>query len=126
MFKMVEQRKVWWPVVWDAPVDFGKTQSVKIEMRFVLIGPDDAEAIVQAALALDNEEGSDRPMSDRKAEALKDLIDDWKGVGDDEGNAVAFDADALARFFRMPGTFMPVLNSYVACANGKPEARRKN
>jgi hypothetical protein len=126
MFKMVEQRKVWWPVTWDCPMDGGKVQKTQIQMRFVLINPDDAQELINQAQELDSEGQSGRAPSERKAELLLSLIDDWKGVGDEDGNAVDFSADALARFFRMPNTFMPVLNAFARCMSGAPEERRKN
>ena len=126
MFQMVEQRKVWWPVTWDAPIDGGRTMPVKIEMRFILLSPDDAEAIVQTAMALDEESDDGRPQSVRKAEGLLPLIDDWRGVGDEDKQPVDFNIESLGQFFRLPGTFMPVVNAFAACMNGKVEARRKN
>jgi hypothetical protein len=126
MFKMVEQRKVWWPVTWDCPIDNGKTEKAQISMRFILINPDDAQSLIDQAQALDSDDQTGRPASERKAELLMALVDDWKGVGDEEGNLVDFNADALARFFRMPNTFMPVINAFARCMNGAPEERRKN
>lgn len=126
MFKMVEHRKVWWPVTWDCPVDGGKTQKAQIKMRFILMNTDNAAQLIRQAEALDEEDASALHPSDRKAQLLAQMIDDWEGVGNEEGEKVDFDVDALARFFRLPGTFLPVVESYVRCMNGEPEARRKN
>jgi hypothetical protein len=126
MFKMVEQRKVWWPVTWDCPVDGGKVSKTQIQMQFILINPDDAQSLIDRAQSLDEDEAGSKPASERKAELLLELIADWKGVGDEEGQAVEFNRDALARFFRMPGTFIPVITAFARCMNGEPEERRKN
>jgi hypothetical protein len=126
MFKMVEQRKVWWPVTWDCPIDGGKTEKAQISMRFILINPDDGQKLIDQAQDLDGEDEAGRPASERKAELLAELIDDWKGVGDEGGAAVDFSKDALARFFRLPNTFMASINAFGRCMNAAPEERRKN
>ncbi len=125
MFKIVEERKVWWPVEWLAPVDGGKVASVKIEMQFVLVSTDDYQRIAQDAGTLE-ETDSSLSLSQRKADILMHLIADWKSVGDEDGKAIEFSNASLSRFFGMPGTFLAVLEAYGRCINGIAEHRRKN
>jgi hypothetical protein len=129
VFILVEDRKIWWPVVWNAPVDGGKSAEAKFDMQFVLIDTDRYDELEVRAREMDDLTADDlkaQGLSERKAELLSPLIADWKGILNPDKTAIEYSVDALARLFRQPRTFRAVLDAYSRCAAGEAETRRKN
>ena len=122
---MVPNRKVWWPVIWQSPVDNGKVVEAKVSMQFVLKGTDELPDLIARANAIDDAEDS-RPASARKAALMAELISDWRDIGDEAKKPIPYSEDALAEFFGLPATFMATINAYGACLAGEPVVREKN
>jgi hypothetical protein len=129
MFILVEDRKVWWPVAWNAPVDGGKSAEAKFDMQFVLIDTDRYDELETRARDVDDLTPEDlkiQGLAERKAELLSPLIADWKGVANPDKTPIEYSVEALARLLRQPRTFRAVLDAYSRCASGEAETRRKN
>ncbi len=125
MFKIVTHRKVWWPVSFDVALDNGRTQVAKFDMRFIILGVDDAKGIERDAAAIDSaDEG--RPLSQQKAEMLLKIADDWKDVADEDGTKLDFSVESLAKLANVSGMFEAVIAAYAGCLRGRVENRRKN
>lgn len=133
MFVIVKERKVWWPVAWNVPLDGGKFKEIKIDMQFMLLGTDDGLSLTQDAAAIDTDDDPEgRPLSLRKADFLLRFVCDWKGLGqpsdDDPKRNVPLDfsRDALAMLMNMPATFQAVIEAYQNCLAGRTAIRAKN
>jgi hypothetical protein len=130
MFKLVKERRAWWPVKWMVPAeDGGKGKEVSIELQFRIKSVDELIGVLRAAETLGNEPdilGDATSMSVAMARAFSPMIADWRGVGDEDGQALAFSQDGLETLFNMPGVFDAALRAYKSCVTGTPETRLKN
>jgi hypothetical protein len=92
-FIITKGATTWWPVKWNVPVDGGGVVEVGFEMRFKRIGIAEFQALLAEAQA-----GVD-------ADFLTKVATDWRGITDDAGRAVPFDAEGRAAMLDVP--FVP-------------------
>lgn len=123
MFKVVKERLVWWPVVWDVPVDGGKVEQAEIKVRFRLIDLSQLGAITAEIDALDR---SDEKVVDRQCRVVMQLATDWEGVVDASDTAMPFSEENVRALMSIPALFGAFIQSYRGCVAGLPETRAKN
>lgn len=147
MFKIVEKRRTWWPVIFWGVKENGKPVENKIEMQFEILPEDDHLQLLLDAKDImvwiekepqdeggeaEAEPDADAPVSLSQAEArfAMRFAHDWKHVceddGSDDGKPLEFNEANLAKFFNLPNTFRATLEAYRKCREGAPEKRRGN
>lgn len=125
MYRIVKERRAWWPVVWDAAAeDGGGVVENRIELRFRVLKVDDAAPLLERAAQL--EVRADLLPSAAMAELVAELADDWRGVGGENGEALPWSTDNLQQLVNDPGVFDATMRAYRKCLAGQPEARAGN
>ncbi len=132
MFKLVEERLTWQPVIFHGWTDDGKRIDNQIEVQFALLSTDANLKLMQEAGELTVAEAADdeaeqRSLSQVMAAFGVKIVRDWRLVAEANGDPVKFSEEGLARLFNLaPGSFEATLRAYRdACAGGK-DAREKN
>lgn len=129
MFKIVKERRVWWPVIVKAPADGGKTDKHQFRMHFIVRNLDDQRSLAKDAEAKAREATPDRDnqkLSEIYAEQLMAIADDWQGVEAEDGTKLDFSQDNLALAMSVPGAFDAVLEAYGECVRGEKGSRAGN
>ncbi len=136
MFKIVEDRRTWQPVIWHGFAEDGKRVRNKIEMQFRMLPSDDYAALIQNSTELAagarEAEGEDeaKSLSEAAAEYLvarQNLILDWKGVAEANGDPIKFSQENLARLFNCAfGTLEATMLAYRQAMAGGKDARTGN
>lgn len=139
-YKIVKERKAWWPVSWKGVGEEGEIITNKIELRFRLLKVDEAVKIalavdgVRAAEETPTGDGSDpatvaaaiAALPVRYAELVMQIADDWRGVQAENGEPLPFGADNLALLMNEPGLFGHVFEAFRDCINAREEAKAGN
>ena len=142
MFKLVEERRAWQPVIFPGLTEDGQTVENKIEMQFVLLSTDANLKLLEEAreLTVDTRVGEEPAESDghdKSAAASASLsavmakfgmkiIRDWRLVYEANDDPIKFEEANLARLFNVPGTFDAALRAYRDAIAGGKDARSKN
>lgn len=134
MFKLVEERRAWQPVIFPGLTEAGERVENRIEMQFVLLSTDANLKLMQEAgeMTVDTGAGSGEDAGD--APSLSQVMAgfgmkiarDWRLVHEANGDPIKFSEEALARFFNVPGTFEAMLRAYRDAATGGKDERAKN
>ncbi len=96
MFKLKKIESVWWTVKINMPVDGGDTKEIKCQMQF--------KYLEQDAL--------DKAMKKKDSELLKDVVLDWKEVGDETGNELPFSEENLSAMTNIPYVRVAMVNAF--------------
>lgn len=123
MFKVVKERLVWWPVVWDVPVDGGKVEQAEFKVRFRLIDISDLNKWLRD---IDQEQANEREFVDQCVDIVKRIATDWEGVVDADDKAIEFSDPGIRTLMSVPAVFSAIINAYRGCLAGLPETRAKN
>lgn len=128
MFKIVAERTAWQPVTFPGLTEDGEGVENEIEMQFKLLTSDEnldffGEVSDFKVTLSDHHE---MPRSVRAAKLMSQIVRDWRGVGEANGDPIKFSEEALARFFNVPATFEAVLRAYAQAVNGGKDARAGN
>lgn len=110
-FIIVKNATTWWPVRWNVPVDGGGVTEVGFDMRFKRLG-------IAAFTALLEKEVDDS--------FLTEIATDWRGIADDAGRAVAFDADGRAAMLDVAFVPMAIAAAWQNCFAAAVETRQGN
>lgn len=119
-FKVGSNRKVWWPVEVNVPVDGGKADVQKFEAQFEVVPQKQADEIVSGAA--DDKDLLARVLLGLRQEKKKETDEDAP-IQDESGNPLAFEA-AKALMLDEPYVRAGLYAAYWAAANGG--GRRKN
>lgn len=98
MIKIKRYLTVWWPVTIAVPADGGQTETHRAE--FLLRVPRDSDRR-KMFNRYDNNTGAvtadvNAQMTDDLRAFLTDHVEDWREIVDDDGQPIAFSAEALA------------------------------
>jgi hypothetical protein len=134
MFKLVEERRAWQPVIFPGLTEEGERVENQVEMQFVLLSTDANLKLMQEAgeMTVDTRagEGSEKAETRKLSEVMAafgmKIVRDWKGVAEANGDPIKFSEQDLARFFNVPGTFEAMLRAYREATTGGKDARAKN
>ena len=137
MFKLVDESRAWWPVVWPGVTEDGAVVENRIEMQFTLLDTDaNLELEAEAArldqqlkerrieLTLGSAEGP--APSQLCADVLLRIARDWRNVGAANGEALPFTSENVARLMKVTGVLEACLRAYRDCLRGKSEIREGN
>ena len=113
MFVLQETRTYDWPVVVKMPVDGGKFESRRFTATFRLLTRDQADDLTQD------------PARDQDTDFLMDVVVGLKGVNDEDGNEIPFDADLLKKMIGIAYVRTAMIEAYFNSITGDA-ARRKN
>lgn len=117
MFKIVSQRLTWVKVQWPALAEDGSPIENTVELQIELVNRDDLVAQIEASRM----SGSTVDY-DFAARVTKD----WRGVGDEQGNKLAFSADNFAKLYQAPGFAAAHGERYLKAWNGIADTREGN
>lgn len=113
-FVIVKGATTWWPVKWNVPVDGGGVQEVGFEIRFKRIGIDEFQALAKQASAMVDET------------FLTAVATDWRGITDDAGRPVPFDAAGRTAMLDVPFVPTAIANAWQRFFMAVPETRLGN
>ncbi len=113
MFKLKEDKRFWWPVKVDVPVD-GRHATHKFQAHFLLLDQDEIDETLGGDY--DDDDSADRDL-------LRKVLVDWKQVADEDGNAIEFSDEARDRLLRIPYVRVALVRAYFQAIAGR---RKKN
>lgn len=116
MFKIGSGRFAWIPVAWPGLLEDGSPVDNEIEMQVELVGRTELKEQLRA----EREDGAD-PF-----DFAKKVTRNWRGVGDKDGEPLAFDADNFALLFETPGFASGFGTAYMTAWQGISGIREKN
>lgn len=111
MFKIEPQKIVKWPVTVNIPQDGGRTRKSVFSAEFELLPQDEFSAIYR------EDGGNDEDL-------LRRVLVGWQDVGDADGEAIDFNADAREMMIRIPYVRAAIVSAYLECSFGKAAARK--
>lgn len=120
MFKVLKNRVLWWPVIWEMPVDGGKTETAKFEAQFRLVDLGELRTLL---FDIEQAENSDTDYIDRCREIVSRFTLNWRGIADADGKEMEFSAANLTGLLSIPIVFSAILAAYRNCLAGVPAAQ---
>lgn len=127
MFKVVSERKVWWPVKVAVPADGGNVEDQEFQLLFRVRDIDGNRELLASAPAIGSGNAVEKPLSESYAEFVEQLATDWKDVESDQGSGtLTFNRSNLIQVMKVPGAFMAVLEAYRSCSLGEKATRSGN
>lgn len=147
MYKLVAERRAWWPVTFNGVTEDGDVVANEIEMRFTIHGEDEFVALFDEALNIEKRKGAvkdavlaaategpepvetaigPKPLSSLYADFVEKIASDWRGVAAENGEPMKWDRDNLQLLMNVPGVFQGTLNALVACRRGIGKVREGN
>lgn len=125
VYRVVKGRRAWWPVFWNAAAeDGGHVVENKIELRFKVLGADDAAPLIERASSLEGQTGA--LPSEIFATLVEEMAEDWRSVGGENGELWPWNRDNLQALMGVVGVFDAVMRAYRSCLAGVPETRLGN
>lgn len=135
MFRLVDKRTAWWPVHFSGVAEDGSIVENKVELRFIILDEvailDFQARVTAAGEPLASESAlpvRDRAaaITDRLGNVMLEVIEDWRGVALENGEAAKFGAEAFLRLLRVPNVPAAVGTAYSHCRAGTREIRAGN
>lgn len=147
MYRVVKERRAWWPVTFNGVTEAGRVVENKIDMRFFVHGEDEhAQLTVEAARLparaaelvmeeLAGEDVSEAELQRRTAKVLSRLYADflprmacdWREVCAENEEPLRFtEADDRQALMNVPGVFKAVTEAYGRCRLGKKDLKEGN
>lgn len=103
MFKLTQSPTYWYPVqLLDLDAD-GNVVSAEIQVQFVRLSVDEEEALRQRNTA-------DRVLA-------REIMRGWRGVADEQGQALPYGDEARERFLAQPGAAYAVVIAFYESRN---------
>lgn len=123
MYKIVPNRRAWWPVKWPGVTEEGEIIENRIELRFMIHSEDDHLGLSAKAAALASQDAKlppaeEKPLSHYFAEFLQEIAVDWRGVHAENGDPLKWDAGNIQLLMKQPGTFSACVEAYSNCRVG--------
>lgn len=123
-FKIVKEHRVWWPVSVPVPQDDGGVRKHTFKAQFVVLPKSRIDALQAEVMAAIERQGrgdeTARDDADFQGRVLRESIQDWKDVVDDEGQLLSFDTAVLAGMLDVP-----YVRNAMFAAYGEASAGRK-
>lgn len=121
-FKIVKDRRAWWPVTWKGVSEDGAIVENKIELRFRLLKLTDAVALARKADAVRAKEAANdaiEQLPQLYGELVAEIAVDWRGVSAENGEPLPWSAENVALLMNEPGLFIHVFDAFRDCLNAK-------
>jgi hypothetical protein len=112
MFKLTKSPTFWMTVAGDEQAESGRRVEFKFELKVKRITFPELTDLLKAA--------ADEGRSD--FEAINDLVLDWRGIGNDDGEAMPYSAEALQDLMAVIGG-APIIRALI---KAMPKAKEKN
>lgn len=137
MYRIVQNRRAWWWVVFPGVTEEGRVVENKIELRFTIHDEDAfvqllneaAELPKKAAVVVDAEEDEEKRkilLSTFYAEFVQRIATDWRGVGAENGEPLKWEQENIRQLMAMPNVFAATVKAFVACRSGEKDTRAGN
>lgn len=149
MFKLVAERRAWWPVTFPGVAEDGSIVENTFELRFTVHGEDEFYTLFDEALQIGRDQDAAKAevaealtaaagggeaeaprASPRMSELYTDFVEkvatDWRGVAAENGESLPWDRANLRAVMNVPGAFQGVLSALVACRRALPKEREGN
>lgn len=128
-YRIVKDRRAWWPVSWPGVDDEGAIVTNEIEMRFRLMKVDEAFGIATAVDGTRIDE-TDPEAGRRQVQAWTALVlrmaDDWRGVLAENGDPIPFNDANVALLMNEPTLFSHVFDAFRDAMNARERLREGN
>lgn len=129
-FVVVQNPRVWWPVIVPVLAEDGTRTEQQFKMRFIL---SDEETNVAIGLRVDPVDlpANDTPSArlDRLTDGVMELAEDWSGVVQREGDtekSLPFTRENVRLLLGLPNLIDAILSAYRSCRRADPERRLGN
>ena len=146
MFKIVKERRAWWPVKFNGVTGEGRVVENEIELRFNILSEDehaqlqaDAAKLAQRAEEMVREEAGDEELVEDEAERrtlavlsrlyaefTRRIAVDWRKVGAENGDPLPFEDENIRLLMNVPGVFKATVAAYGRCRIGEKDTRAGN
>ncbi|WP_066546686.1 hypothetical protein [Sphingomonas sp. CCH15-F11] len=140
MFKVIADRRAWWPVIFAGVSEEGGVVANEIELRFRLVDEDQMRELVGkfAELAEDDAglaaylklgelfPGEPISLSMMRAALVMRIADDWRKVGAENGEPLRFAPENVLALVKVPNAFDGIARAFIACWKAEPEIRAGN
>lgn len=136
-YKIVKERRAWWPVKWSGVTEQGRVVENEIELRFIIHKEDEFVGLLSEAAQLP-QKARDRLQGEADAEEertalsvfytdfLGKIAADWKGVLAENGEPLKFDPENIQLLMNEPGVFAAAVEAYRVCRTGGKDIRSGN
>lgn len=104
-----------WPVVITSAADGGKVSKDEIEVSFLILPQEKMDEQLDASRIAGGNADSD---------ILREVLQDWNGVVDEDGSAVVFNADTLDAALQQVNIRSALINAYFDASSGRKAARK--
>jgi hypothetical protein len=127
MFKLVKQRRVWWPVTFPLPADGGETVEGSLELHFTVLDEEQFSLFSEKANKIQlGADGNVPATIDASTDLVLEVAADWRGVLLENGEPAPFNRDNLRELIKQPGVLMALLMGFRDCRTGQGRAREGN
>lgn len=128
-YKIVKERRAWWPVSWPGVTEDGAVVTNRIELRFRVHKVEEAYQLAREfdSLQLDVPEGDGgQALVSAYARLVERMADNWRGVEAENGDPLPFATENVALLMNEPGVFNAVFAAWTDCINAREEAKAGN
>lgn len=105
-FKIVKDHRVWWPVSVPVPQDDGGVRKHTFKAQFLVLPKSRIDALQTEAMAAIERQGrgdeTARDDADFQGRVLREAVQDWKDLVDDEDQTVPYGPAVLAGLLDVP------------------------
>lgn len=125
-YRIVPQRRAWWPVTFPGVSEEGEIVENRFEMRFHILDEDAHLALIRDAAALGSGETDAQDFGGAALPFVQRMADNWRGVEAENGEALPWTGENIALLVKQPGVWPAVARGYAACRKAEPEIREGN
>lgn len=125
-YRIISQRRAWWPVTFPGVSEEGDVVENRFEMRFNLLDEDAHIAFLNDASALGSHGSKEMDFGEAALPFVRRMADNWRGVEAENGDALPFTDENIALLVKQPGVWPAIARGYASCRKAEPEIREKN
>ena len=136
-YKLVKDRRAWWPVKWNGVTEEGRVVENSIELRFILHTEDAFIKLLGEASELPEKakkhiavnvtaEEESTALSVFYTGFLQKIASDWRGVQGENGEPLRWEADNIQLLMNEASVFTAAVAAYQACRSGIKDIRSGN
>ena len=121
-FKLTQTATYTWPMKIVLPTDGGRRETHSFDAVLRRLPQSRINEIIKLAKAMDrNRSDNDEELSDQ--DAAREIIADWSGVVDDDGESIPFSEASLTALLEIPTVAGQIIKGWFESLDG---SKRKN
>jgi hypothetical protein len=122
-FKITAEHRVWWPVSVPVPQDDGGVRKHTFKVQFLVLPKSRIDALQAEAMAAIERQGrgdeTARDDADFQGRVLREAVQDWKDLVDDEDETVPYGPAVLAGLLDVPYVRNAMFTAYGEASAGR-------